>query len=230
MPVNTSAPLSTTIKCLICDLDGTLVWTREANFLAYRRALAEIGRDLHAAEYTRAFGLRADRLLGQVAPGLSSAQIAQIRRRKAELYTGYFPLVEVNLPLVGFLRAMKPDRHLALATTASRENAEQLLRHLDLLDLFDVRVCGEDVAHGKPDPECFQICMQRCRVQPSECLIFEDSESGAIAAAASGASVMLVPQSVFRSVAAETATLAGERERADADGPVDLDTRAGAWN
>jgi HAD superfamily hydrolase (TIGR01509 family) len=181
------------IRCIICDLDGTLVSTHEANYQAYRGALAECGRDLGREAYARAFGLRAEELLDAVAPGLSDTEIAAVRRRKTALYRDRLSLVDPNRMLLGFLRAMKPALKLALASTASRVNAELVLGHVGALSLFDERVFGEDVRRGKPDPECYLLCMARCGVEPAECLVFEDSEVGIRAAAAAGSCVLKVP-------------------------------------
>ena len=51
---------------------------------------------------------------------------------------------------------------------------------------FDVTVCGEEVENGKPDPEIFLKAANELNCEPSNCLIFEDSQNGLLAASASG--------------------------------------------
>lgn len=51
---------------------------------------------------------------------------------------------------------------------------------------FNILVCGDDVAKGKPDPEIFLKAASELMCPPSECLIFEDSPNGLAAAAAAG--------------------------------------------
>ena len=46
---------------------------------------------------------------------------------------------------------------------------------------------GQDVENGKPSPEIYDKTMAELQVQPSDTLIFEDSEVGLQAAKASGA-------------------------------------------
>lgn len=185
------------VRCIISDLDGTLVSSEHANFAAYHDALAERGHALASGAYAKAFGLRADDMLRQVASGLSAEDVTWIKARKVELYPRYFHLLKENQALLQFLRVMKPGMTIGLATTARRVNAEGLLRHVGANDLFDHCVFGEDVSHGKPDPECYRLCMQRCGVTPDECLIFEDSEAGIAAAKAAGARVVVVPATAF---------------------------------
>lgn len=181
------------IRALISDLDGTLVETERANFVAYRAALAEVGRSLDEVSYRAAFGLRVDRLLAQVAPGLTADEAARVRASKARHYQDNLALVSANEGLLGFLRSMKPVMRLALASTASRANGMAVLEHIGASALFDCLVFGEDVRHGKPDPECYRVAMERLKAAPDECLVFEDTELGTQAAVAAGARVVVVP-------------------------------------
>ena len=47
-------------------------------------------------------------------------------------------------------------------------------------------VTGDEVPHGKPDPEIFLRCADRLGVPRSECLVIEDSEFGIEAARRAG--------------------------------------------
>ena len=186
------APSAAVIDFLIFDMDGTLFSTEEANFRAYERAFGEVGVPLTHEAYSAAFGVRFDALVARVAPQLDETQAARVKQLKARYYLDCFSLVRANTPLIGFLRAMRPGRVTALATTSSRNNALALLEHFGCHNDFDHLVFGEDVRRGKPDPECYLTLMHKAGVPASKCLIFEDSEFGLRAAEASGANVMKV--------------------------------------
>lgn len=64
-------------------------------------------------------------------------------------------------------------------------------------------VTSEDIQVGKPHPEPFLIGAARLRLQPVECLAFEDSVAGLTAAREAGCRVIevLTPQSVAHSIA-----------------------------
>ena len=181
------------LRCLISDLDGTLFYTEEANYAAYRRAFGELGFTVSEEAYNRAFGLRLDDMVRAVAPGFSPEKLPILKHKKTAYYRQAVDLIRANRPLIEFLRSMKGTLPIALATTASRANAGMILDHFSVRDLFDVTVFGEDVMRGKPDPECYDICIRRCAVAPEECLVFEDSEVGVQAALAAGARVLLIP-------------------------------------
>lgn len=180
------------IKCLISDLDGTLVDNREANTRAYIQAFGDVGVKINPAQYHELFGLRFPEMVAQIAPGLREAEHSEIKRLKAQYYRDNVDLMRLNQPLIDFLAWQHGHLQTALATTASRINAEFILEHFNLKQHFDHFVFGEDVKIGKPDPECYKITIKRCEVEPSQCLIFEDSAVGIKAAETAGAKVIVV--------------------------------------
>lgn len=180
------------LRLLIFDMDGTLFFTEEANFISYERAFAEEGVTLKREVYAAAFGVRFDALVARVAPQLDAAAAARVKANKARYYRENLSLVKPNAPLLGFLRAMRASHVTALATTAAKPNALAVLEHFGLQDAFDHVLFGESVKKPKPDPECYLRIMEQAGVQPSDCLIFEDSEVGLAAAQASGANVLRV--------------------------------------
>ena len=181
------------IRCLIFDLDGTLVSTQLANFKAYRKAFAAEGIHVSKNQYDQLFGLRFEDLIKQIAPKLTTTQKRRVQKLKSIYYRKNFEHLKLNLPLVSFMKMLKGSYKLALVTTSSRINAESVLRQFKLLNIFDIMIFGEDVNKGKPAPDCFQLCMNLLRVKPSECLVFEDSKVGIVAAMHAGASVIQVP-------------------------------------
>ncbi|MDR3225217.1 MAG: HAD family phosphatase [Clostridiales Family XIII bacterium] len=84
-------------------------------------------------------------------------------------------------------------RSTAVASAASPERVETLLRKSDLTNAFDVIVHGGDAKNGKPDPEIFLTASTRLRIAPEECLVLEDSANGVLAAAAAGRPVIMIP-------------------------------------
>lgn len=180
------------VRCLLFDMDGTLLFTEEANFVAYQRAFAEVGFTLTREAYQRAFGLRFDAMVRAVGAELDARTASHVRESKARFYPESFSRVRPNLPLIGFLRSVRPHHVTGLVTTAATSNARALLQHFDLTSLFDVSVFGEDVEHPKPHPEGYLRAALLADVPPARCLAFEDSPSGVAAAEAAGISVVRI--------------------------------------
>jgi HAD superfamily hydrolase (TIGR01509 family) len=184
------------IRCFIFDLDGTLVFNEHANAEAYRAAFAALGHEMPAEEYGTYFGLGVADMLAAYTKehGIKNTPelLADLKKIKAKEYAKRMHLIEQNHATVGLLRALAPHYHTALATTAREVNARAVLEAFGLTDLFDFMVFGEDVARMKPDPECHQVIAKHFNVEASECIIFEDSNTGLRAAEAFGAHIYKV--------------------------------------
>ncbi|MGH3347212.1 MAG: HAD family hydrolase [Nocardioides sp.] len=61
---------------------------------------------------------------------------------------------------------------------------------------FDVVVTGDAVSHGKPHPEPYLKAARELRVEPTDCLAIEDSNTGARSAESAGCLVLVVPNHV----------------------------------
>lgn len=71
------------------------------------------------------------------------------------------------------------------------------MQYLHLTEIFDCIWAGEDVAHGKPNPEIYLKVMERMEVSAGQTLIFEDSRVGFEAAEASGAQYIRINQAFY---------------------------------
>jgi HAD superfamily hydrolase (TIGR01509 family) len=98
----------------------------------------------------------------------------------------------LNERLVAMLRGMKETCSVAMVTSCSRKNCDELLEHFKLDDLFEKVIAGDDVARQKPDPEGYTAMMKHFEVTPEDTVIYEDSKHGIAAAQASGAQVHIV--------------------------------------
>jgi mannitol-1-/sugar-/sorbitol-6-phosphatase len=89
-----------------------------------------------------------------------------------------------------FLAALPADRW-ALVTSAPRRLA---LRRIEAAGLPTPQtlVTAEDVAHGKPAPDCFLKGAELLGVAPGDCLVWEDAPAGIAAAEAAGMAVVVV--------------------------------------
>ncbi len=75
---------------------------------------------------------------------------------------------------------------LAITSSAVGSSIDAILRRLGLRDAFTLIVDGSEVAHGKPDPEAYLLTARKLNVNASECVVFEDSHVGVVAAKRAG--------------------------------------------
>ncbi len=75
---------------------------------------------------------------------------------------------------------------IALATSANRIEATEILRRLGWLELFKVIIVAADVQNGKPAPDIFLEAARRIGCTANSCVGFEDSPNGVRSAVAAG--------------------------------------------
>lgn len=85
------------------------------------------------------------------------------------------------------------SRRVAVASSAHHDVIAASLAATGLTDIFDVVVSSDEVAHGKPAPDVYLEAARRLGVDPTTCLVVEDSHNGVRAGRAAGMTVVLVP-------------------------------------
>ncbi len=84
----------------------------------------------------------------------------------------------------------------ALATSTGAELAQTKLALAGLDGYFPIRVTGDMVRRGKPDPEPYLLAAEQIGIAPGRCWAFEDSANGVRSACAAGYEVFQVPDLV----------------------------------
>lgn len=212
-----------TLRALLLDVDGTLAETeRDGHRVAFNQAFEALGLPWRWSverygELLAVSGGR-ERLLHDMgsradAPplGLEREALARELHRRKNLF--YAELVgRQGVPLREGVSELLDECRLrglplGIATTTSAANVDALLRpHLgpNWAAGFAVRICGEDVARKKPDPEVYTLALRHLGLQPLQTLALEDSPGGVAAARAAD-----VPVVVTRSIYFADATLEG---------------------
>lgn len=75
---------------------------------------------------------------------------------------------------------------LALASSSPKKQIHIVLDMFSLSDYFSQKVSGQEVEKGKPAPDIFLRAAELLGVLPEECLVFEDSRNGVLAAKTAG--------------------------------------------
>ena len=120
--------------------------------------------------------------------------VDQLLGRVVELLAGRpMPWLPGALDLLtAFSRAQVP---CALVSASYRVLLDAALTQLPA-GTFAVSVAGDEVSHGKPHPEPYQRACAALGVEAADCVVFEDSITGAAAGNASGALVVAIPNHV----------------------------------
>ncbi|MPZ22094.1 MAG: HAD-IA family hydrolase [Dehalococcoidia bacterium] len=177
------------LKAVIFDMDGVLTDTEPVHFRATNVVLATVGRAMTWEQYAPFIGRAEPEMWDYMRDhfGLDNSENAQgnaYSRAVLEL------LEEGTEAIPGAQRAVLSAKEAGLLTAVASSSRESwvlaTLRGAGLLGEFDAIVAGDMVKRGKPDPEIFLAAAGMLMVQPSACLVVEDSPHGIAAAAAAG--------------------------------------------
>lgn len=177
----------TKFKALLFDLDGTLVDSEHFHYRVWNEILAESDVQLEYSDFLKNFaGIplpgNAKRLkeLYEIALPLDVLITKKEELTNARLITStieLMPYVEETMDL--FLTKGIP---MALVTASKRADVDELFRKNGLGKYFKQLVTRSDVTKSKPDPESYNVAVQKIGVPKSECLVFEDTVNGLLAA------------------------------------------------
>jgi HAD superfamily hydrolase (TIGR01509 family) len=185
-----------TIRAVAFDLDGLIFDTEALFFRVASEMLRARGKEFTPAINAVMLGRRAAEAYPalKAMAGLDESpeelQAEARARFDAEIDTAVHPMPGL-FALLAHLEARGLPR--AVATSSRRPYAERLLRSHGLWDHFAFLLAGEDVTHGKPDPEIYLTAAARFGVEPAMLLVLEDSPPGLAAARAAGAFAVGIP-------------------------------------
>jgi HAD superfamily hydrolase (TIGR01509 family) len=170
----------------IFDVDGVLLRTMEAHFACYRQALAESGVPIDKAQFYTQAGMTGQEQIKYFADKAGvQVDVEKIYARKRELFHEHKDAAESIDCNVRLLRILKSAQTpIAIASGSSRQSWVPLLARFGIE--ADVLVGAEDVKRGKPHPDLFLCAAEKLGVQPSNCIVIEDSDAGIEAARAAG--------------------------------------------
>lgn len=200
-------------KGILFDLDGTLVDNMMVHHRAWQRKLKDLGLDYsldRVKEEIHGVNLEIlERLFGD---RYSHDQYVSFAADKEAAYREIFaPELEaktVSGALAFIKSAYAADVPMAIATAGPEENAFFVIAGLDIGGFLGHVVHSGMVTNGKPDPEVFQQAAVGIGVDLTECLIFEDSVTGARAANRAGCPVVVITTTHKRAEFSELAVAA----------------------
>ncbi|TDH21482.1 HAD family phosphatase [Segetibacter sp. 3557_3] len=99
--------------------------------------------------------------------------------------------IEPVKDLVPFLQQLRAANiKTAVGTSAPRANLDFVLDALAIREYFDALLDSTDVISGKPDPEIYLNSAQKLGIDPSACIVIEDSLAGVQAGLSAGMKVI----------------------------------------
>ena len=184
-------------KAVIFDMDGLLIDSEPLWQEAGSETLSEYGINLTAEQYHTSTGLRTEEWIQHWFHyfGLpiehepqAVETIIQKAISKIDANGMAFPGADRIIPFIKS-HALK----VGLATSSPLSLVEVVLKKLQLENSFDAITSAEKLPFGKPHPEVYLNCASALGVKGMECIAFEDSFNGMIAAKAARMKCVIIP-------------------------------------
>ncbi len=182
-------------QAMLFDMDGTLIDNMMIHHEAWRVALAEHGIHMTLDQVKAEIHGVNHEILGRLfGEQFSTEQAEKFAYDKESAYRRIYANEIVLIDGVqNFLDSAKElGVPMAMATAAPVENVDFVFDKLPIAGYFSAVKHAGDVSRGKPDPQVFELAAEAIGVDVKECLIFEDSVTGALAAENAGADAVII--------------------------------------
>lgn len=176
-----------TADLLIFDCDGVLIDSEPVASRVLWQTLTEAGVSISLAEVHRRFTGYSERDAHRIC--VEELGIADPAPVFAATRDALYPAFQRSLrPMDGIeavVRALPQQKCVASNSTLERLRAS--LGLFDLWNAFDPHIfSAEMVAAPKPAPDLFHLCAETLGVDPSRCVVVDDSPHGIVGAVAAG--------------------------------------------
>lgn len=180
----------------IFDQDGLLFDTE----ITYQRAWIEAGRrqgvTIDPALPRRFCGLGKELIAGLAREAHPELDIPLYCRTAIEIAWSN-QLASVPEKKKGLMEMLSFCREHGIRTAVASSSTLKVVRHNltagGVIDLFDAITTGDEVEHGKPAPDIFDLAARKLGLDPRACVVFEDAFSGIRGAHAAGCGAVLIP-------------------------------------
>jgi mannitol-1-/sugar-/sorbitol-6-phosphatase len=173
-------------EAILFDLDGVLANSIAVLEESWAIWCAERGLDFETVMKI-AHGRRKPEILAAVVPDLDP--LPEIDRLN-QLEAARIGCVK-EIPGAAGLVAQLPTGKWAIGTSGERPGALARLHKVGIAPP-PVLISGEDVVHGKPNPEVYLKAAAGIGIAPEDCIVFEDAPAGIAAAQAAGMQAVAV--------------------------------------
>ena len=180
-------------RAFIFDCDGTLADNMPLHYVAWSRAMEDFGGCYPEELFYEWGGVPTAEIVRRLNGKFGlSMEVGEVVERKEHYYREMIPGVAPKHEVVALARAYHGRLPLAVASGGHRDLVVRTLEALDIHGIFHAVIAAEDYERGKPHPDPFLTAAARLEIAPEQCLVFEDTESGATAARAAGMACVLV--------------------------------------
>jgi HAD superfamily hydrolase (TIGR01509 family) len=183
------------VAAVLFDMDGLLIDSEPVWYEVETAVVARLGGEWTRADQAACLGgtmaASARYIIDRTGTSVTVDELSdELIDEMVGRFRAALPLHEGAIELLNAVRDR--DVPVGLVSSSYRSLIDAALVELGG-DRFAVTVGGDEVAHGKPDPEPYLTACRRLGVDPARTVVLEDAITGVISAEAAGCVVVAVP-------------------------------------
>lgn len=185
------------LNTVIFDMDGLLIDSEPCWQEAGMETLQQFDVSLTLDQYHLSTGLRTKEWIDYwfgyflISKEFAGAAEEAIHRKAIE------KIIAKGMPMPGidFIFSLFKEKNfrIGLATSSPMELADAVVDKLGIRHRLDAISSAGNLPFGKPHPQVYMDCAAKLRANPLECVCFEDSFNGMIAAKAARMKCVIIP-------------------------------------
>lgn len=185
-------------KAVIFDMDGLLIDSEPYWKIAEKKIFGELGLQLDDDLLRQVMGFRLSEVVKhwyryQPWPNPDFKKTEEdVLNCVMELIANHAEALPGVQSLLAYLHEQKMP--MAIASSSAMRLIEAVVDKLNIRHYFQLLWSAEYEPYGKPHPGIFITTAQKLGVEPTQCLVFEDSVNGVIAAKAARMVCIAVPE------------------------------------
>lgn len=189
-----------TVTAVIFDMDGLMFDTERLNAQCWAQVGKELNINIPESFLAQLRGLtRTEYRTAFIRQFGAQLDYDHASSRQKQLFWACIdkdgvPIKPGLLELLAFLH--QENILAAMATASHQDRACRYLKLTGLHPYFQSFAFGNQVLHGKPDPELFLLVAANLQVDPEHCIVLEDSINGIMAGIAGGFHTVMIPDLV----------------------------------
>jgi|TARA_B110000495_G_C22906570_1_gene529242 beta-phosphoglucomutase len=179
--------ITTSIKCVIFDMDGVIIDSEEIHKKAYYETFNTLNIEVSDTLYKSFTGSSTinafQRLVAHFNLKNDPEELVLDKRKR---YVNFFEN-DPNLHLVTGVEEIikyfyKKGIILILASSSAMINIDRVFNRFKLNTYFAAKISGADLKESKPNPEIFNKAAILGNISKENCVVIEDSDNGITAA------------------------------------------------